>query len=126
MRIDKRFYEQIDRALAGVNLPVTVYTAGGEQVYPASPREIREEEIPTLPWEEDMAVFGSMRFLRLPNLKGLVVGLPLYLAGGQEILQLASVAPMVLDTALKETWGNKRIKSPTRFILSRMRQAVSA
>ncbi len=44
----------------------------------------------------------------------------------QEILQLASVAPMVLDTALKETWGNKRIKSPTRFILSRMRQAVSA
>ena len=28
MRIDKRFYEQIDRALAGVNLPVTVYTAG--------------------------------------------------------------------------------------------------
>ena len=23
----------------------------------------------------------------------------------QEILQLASVAPMVLDTALKETWG---------------------
>ena len=66
MRIDKRFYEQIDRALAGVNLPVTVYTAGGEQVYPASPREIREEEIPTLPWEEDMAVFGSMRFLRLP------------------------------------------------------------
>ena len=41
-------------------------------------------------------------------------------------LQLASVAPMVLDTALKETWGNKRIKSPTRFILSRMRQAVSA
>ena len=41
----------------------------------------------------------------------------------QEILQLASVAPMVLDTALKETWGNKRIKSPTRFILSRMRQA---
>ena len=89
MRIDKRFYEQIDRALAGVNLPVTVYTAGGEQVYPASPREIREEEIPSLPWEEDMAVFGSMRFLRLPNLKGMVVGLPLYLAGGQEILQLA-------------------------------------
>ena len=44
----------------------------------------------------------------------------------QEILQLASVAPMVLDTALKETWGNKRIKSPTRFILSRMRLAVSA
>ena len=44
----------------------------------------------------------------------------------QEILQLASVAPMVLDTALKETWGNKRIKSPTRFILSRMRQAVAA
>ena len=86
MRIDKRFYEQIDRALAGVNLPVTVYTAGGEQVYPASPCEIREEEIPTLPWEEDMAVFGSMRFLRLPNLKGMVVGLPLYLAGGQEIL----------------------------------------
>ncbi len=89
MRIDKRFYEQIDRALAGVNLPVTVYTAGGEQVYPASPREIREEEIPSLPWEEDMAVFGSMRFLQLPNLKGMVVGLPLYLAGGQEILQLA-------------------------------------
>ena len=44
----------------------------------------------------------------------------------QEILQLASVAPVVLDTALKETWGNKRIKSPTRFLLSRMRQAVPA
>ena len=44
----------------------------------------------------------------------------------QEILQLASVAPVVLDTALKETWGNKKIKSPTRFLLSRMRQAVPA
>lgn len=36
----------------------------------------------------------------------------------QEILQLASVAPLVLDTALKETWGNKKIKSPTMFLLS--------
>ena len=44
----------------------------------------------------------------------------------QEILQLASVAPLVLDTALKETWGNKKIKSPTMFLLSRMRRAVSA
>ena len=44
----------------------------------------------------------------------------------QEILQLASVAPLVLDTALKETWGNKKIKSPTMFLLSRMRKAVSA
>lgn len=44
----------------------------------------------------------------------------------QEILQLASIAPLVLDTALKETWGNKKIKSPTMFLLSRMRKAVSA
>ena len=44
----------------------------------------------------------------------------------QEILQLASVAPLVLDTALKETWGNKKIKSPTMFLLSRMRRAVPA
>ncbi len=43
----------------------------------------------------------------------------------QEILQLASVAPLVLDTALKETWETK-IKSPTMFLLSRMRRAVSA
>ena len=90
MRIDERFYEQIDRALSGVNLPVTVYTAGGEQVYPASNREIREEEIASLSWEEDTAVFGSMRYLRLNNLKGLVVGLPLYLPGGGEVLQLTA------------------------------------
>lgn len=44
----------------------------------------------------------------------------------QEILQLASIAPLVLDTALRETWGNKKIKSPTMFLLSRMRKAVSA
>ncbi|WP_302973046.1 DUF4373 domain-containing protein [Phocaeicola coprocola] len=44
----------------------------------------------------------------------------------QEILQLGSIAPVVLDATLKETWGNKKIKSPTRFILSRMRQAVPA
>lgn len=42
----------------------------------------------------------------------------------QEIMQLAAVAPVVLASVLKETWGNRRIKSPTRFILSRMRQAV--
>ena len=41
-----------------------------------------------------------------------------------EIMQLASAAPVVLASVLKETWGNRRIKSPTRFILSRMRQAV--
>nr|WP_229127851.1 hypothetical protein [Bacteroides stercoris] len=42
----------------------------------------------------------------------------------QEIMQLAAVAPVVLASVLKETWGNRRIKSPTRFILNRMRQAV--
>lgn len=30
----------------------------------------------------------------------------------QEILQLASVAPMVLDTALKETWGEQEDQEP--------------
>ena len=39
-------------------------------------------------------------------------------------MQLAAVAPVVLASVLKETWGNRRIKSPTRFILNRMRQAV--
>lgn len=53
-----------------------------------------------------------------------LLGVPMTIQ--QEILQLAAISPVILDMALKETWGNKKIKSPTRFLLSRMRQAVPA
>ena len=48
MRIDKRSYSQIEKALSGIDLPISVYTASGEQVYPATPVEVREEEIAAL------------------------------------------------------------------------------
>ena len=48
MRIDKRSYSQIEKALSGIDLPISVYTASGEQVYPATLVEVREEEIAAL------------------------------------------------------------------------------
>ena len=44
----------------------------------------------------------------------------------QEILQLASVAPLSAGYSLKGNLGKQKIKSPTMFLLSRMRKAVSA
>ena len=48
MRIDKRFFSQIETAFSAVGLPLSVYTATGEQLYPPSEQGVREEEIPHL------------------------------------------------------------------------------
>jgi len=100
MRIDKRFYAQIERTFAGINLPITIYTASGEQAYPDTGiKEVREEEITHLKWESGYAVFGSMVFLRLNNIKGLVVGVPSYLNNHIEILQMAGALLSTLARA---------------------------
>lgn len=44
----------------------------------------------------------------------------------QTILSKAFHAPKVLDEAIREARNNKRIKSPTRFILSRVNQTITA
>ncbi len=100
MRIDKRFFAQIDRAFSSVDLPVSVYTAAGEQVYPIPVKEIREEEIPLLAWENDLAHLGSMTYMHLPNIKGMVVGIPNYIPNNVEILQMAAVLLTTLARAI--------------------------
>ena len=80
MRIDKRFFSQIETAFSAVGLPLSVYTATGEQLYPPSEQGVREEEIPHLDFAEGIARMGSMCYLRLENLKGMGVGAPNYVA----------------------------------------------
>lgn len=91
MRIDKRFFSQIEKAFAGINLPVSVYSAKGDQIYPVPYKEVREEEIPLLEWEDNLAALGSMQYLRMGNIMGMIVGVPSYIANSIEILQMASV-----------------------------------
>lgn len=100
VRIDKRFFEQVDKALSGVNLPVSIYTASGEQVYPVPAHEVREEEIPLLEWEGGLAALGSMRYLRLNNIKGMIVGIPDYVPNSLEILQMAAALLTALARAI--------------------------
>ena len=52
------------------------------------------------------------------------MGIPF--ATQQAILSKAVHAPKVLDEAIREARNNKRIKSPTRFILSRVNQTIIA
>ena len=100
MRIDKRFYAQIERTFSGINLPITIYTASGEQAYPDTGiKEVREEEISHLKWEGGLAATGSMAYMRLNNIKGIVVGVPSYLSNHVEILQMAGVLLSTLARA---------------------------
>ena len=99
MRIDKRSYTQIEKALSGIDLPITVYTASGEQVYPAPPAEVREEEIPALRWEDGYARLGSMKLYKL-NVRGMVVGVPDYVPVGEQILQMAGAMLTMLLRAI--------------------------
>lgn len=90
MRIDKRFNAQIERTFAGINLPITIYTASGEQAYPhIGFAEARELDIARLDWESGFASMGDMHYMRLNNLMGLVVGVPGYMQNHLEILQMA-------------------------------------
>lgn len=91
MRIDKRFFSQIETAFSAVGLPLSVYTATGEQLYPPSERGVREEEIPHLDFAEGIARMGSMCYLRLDNLKGMVVGAPNYVSNCDQILNMAGI-----------------------------------
>ena len=99
MRIDKRSYSQIDKALSGIDLPISVYTASGEQVYPATPVEVREEEIAALKWEDGFARLGSMKLLKL-GVRGMVVGVPDYVPVGEQILQMAGAMLTMLLRAI--------------------------
>mgnify|MGYP000009442020 FL=1 len=91
MRIDKRFFSQIETAFSAVGLPLSVYTATGEQLYPPSEQGVREEEIPHLDFAEGIARMGSMCYLRLDNLKGMVVGAPNYVPNCDQILNMAGI-----------------------------------
>ncbi len=91
MRIDKRFFSQIESAFSAVGLPLSVYTATGEQLYPPSEQGVREEEIPHLDFAEGIARMGSMCYLRLDNLKGMVVGAPNYVSNCDQILNMAGI-----------------------------------
>ncbi len=91
MRIDKRFFSQIETAFSAVGLPLSVYTATGEQLYPPSEQGVREEEIPHLDFAEGIARMGSMCYLRLDNLQGLVVGAPNYVTNCDQILNMAGI-----------------------------------
>ena len=91
MRIDKRFFSQIETAFSAVGLPLSVYTATGEQLYPPSEQGVREEEIPHLDFSEGIARMGSMCYLRLDNLKGMVVGAPNYVSNCDQILNMAGI-----------------------------------
>ena len=91
MRIDKRFFSQIETAFSAVGLPLSVYTATGEQLYPPSEQGVREEEIPHLDFAEGIARMGSMCYLRLDNLKGMVVGAPNYVSNCDQILNMAGI-----------------------------------
>ena len=99
MRIDKRSYSQIEKALSGIDLPISVYTASGEQVYPATPVEVREEEIAALKWEDGFARLGSMKLLKL-GVRGMVVGVPDYVPVGEQILQMAGAMLTMLLRAI--------------------------
>ena len=99
MRIDKRSYSQIDKALSGIDLPISVYTASGEQVYPATPVEVREEEIAALKWEDGFARLGSMKLLKL-GVRGMVVGVPDYVPVSEQILQMAGAMLTMLLRAI--------------------------
>lgn len=89
MRLDKRFYELIEKTFSGINLPITVYTASGDQVSPVPVKDVREEDIQSLQWEDGFACMGSMLYLRLSNIKGMVVGVPQYVPNGEQVLQMA-------------------------------------
>ena len=91
MRIDKRFFSQIETAFSAVGLPLSVYTATGEQLYPPSEQGVREGEIPHLDFSEGIARTGSMCYLRLDNLKGMVVGAPNYVSNCDQILNMAGI-----------------------------------
>ena len=101
MRIDKRLYAQIERTFAGISLPITIYTSSGEQAYPDTGiKELREEDIPHLTWEDGFAEMGSMHYMRLNNIKGMIVGVPGYLHNHREILQMAGA---LLSTLARTT-----------------------
>ena len=101
MRIDKRLYAQIERTFSGISLPIAIYTASGEQAYPDTGiKEVREEELLHLKWEDGFAALGSMRYMRLNKIKGMIIGVPAYLHNTTEILQMAAA---LLSTLARST-----------------------